>query len=309
MPQHDTSKPRPNLFIVGAAKCGTTSLHRDLSLHPDVFMSDPKEPRFFARDLDLRHRWVDTEEQYMQLFSGGARKKYRGEATVFYLPSESAAREIREFNPDARIIITLRHPVDMMYSWHGQLLHLGQETEPDFSKALDLQAERRRHVPPCAPCSVSLQYQTMATFSGQVARFQEEFSRDQLHIMLFEDLVKRREYAMKQLHLFLGLEPVIPSDRGIANASASKKYRNLQIRQMLQKRSVLRSVIGRLPASFRHRIGDVAQSVFHGAIDRSSTVPDDVRQKLDTWAEGEIRQLASTIDRDLSHWLSSTSRK
>ena len=84
----------PNFFIVGAPKCGTTALHAYLSQHPDVFMSDPKEPHYFGSDLDFRYRRRPSDAQYRSYFAGAGDRRRIGEASVWYLYSECAADEI-----------------------------------------------------------------------------------------------------------------------------------------------------------------------------------------------------------------------
>lgn len=132
---------RPNFFIVGAPKCGTTSLYEYLRSHPQVFMPEKKEPEHFSDDLDwrnvmLRHRVADRDD-YLSLFDPApAHAAAVGEASTWYLFSEAAAGAIHDFNPEARIIIMLRDPVKMMYSLHGQFLKDCNEVIEDFAQAI-----------------------------------------------------------------------------------------------------------------------------------------------------------------------------
>src|SRR3954469_19217742 len=112
----------PNLFIVGAAKAGTTSLWTALGELPEVFMSPLKEPHFFS-GVTPRREWashfptVTTEAEYHQLFKGAGDARYLGDASTSYLWAGSRAAEaIRRHNPEARIIAMLRDPVDRAYS-------------------------------------------------------------------------------------------------------------------------------------------------------------------------------------------------
>src|SRR4029078_338240 len=99
-------QPRPNLFIVGAPRSGTTALHAYLSTHPDVFMSDPKEPMYWADDLPgamrSSHAPVATLDEYLALFAKAEpRHRVIGEASPIYLRSRSAIPRIEAFAPDA----------------------------------------------------------------------------------------------------------------------------------------------------------------------------------------------------------------
>ncbi len=100
----------PNFFLVGAPKCGTTAMFEYLAKHPDVFMPVRKEPMFFARDLDQAtsadaRYFTRDRERYLALFSGWRGERRIGEGSPWYLYSESAAREIKAFAPEALIMI------------------------------------------------------------------------------------------------------------------------------------------------------------------------------------------------------------
>ena len=112
---------KPNLFIVGAPKCGTTFLYHYLKQHPEIYFPDFKEPHFFGSDLIRKNGAYDLSlNNYKSLFNSD--KKIIGEASTFYIFSKNAAKEIYDFNPDAKIIIMLRNLVDLAYSLHSQLL-------------------------------------------------------------------------------------------------------------------------------------------------------------------------------------------
>ncbi|NLF38083.1 sulfotransferase, partial [bacterium] len=102
----------PDFFIVGAPKSGTTALHAYLGRHPSIFVPARKEPHFFGSDI-VSPAFVRDRDAYLSLFAGATTEARVGEASIWYLYSKRAAREIKEFNPDARIIIMLRNPVDM----------------------------------------------------------------------------------------------------------------------------------------------------------------------------------------------------
>src|SRR5882672_7839349 len=126
---------KPNLFIVGAPRCGTTSMYDYLKQHPDVFMPEVKEPHFLGTDL-TSSRFIRDEGKYQALFATAKNEKRIGEASVWQLYSKIAAYEIKEYSPTARVIIMLRNPVDMMYSLYGQHIFSGDEEISDFEEAL-----------------------------------------------------------------------------------------------------------------------------------------------------------------------------
>ena len=126
---------KPNFFIVGAPKCGTTALYRYLRLHPNIYMPAKKEPHFFAQDLGS-YPAIKTMDQYSALFAGAEpRHTGIGEASVYYLRSTVAIPNIRAFNPEARLIAMFRNPVEMVHSFHSQLLYWSEESVTDFEAA------------------------------------------------------------------------------------------------------------------------------------------------------------------------------
>ncbi len=132
---------KPDFFIVGAPKSGTTALNNYLSQHPDVFMAQKELHRFGS---DLKMRIVPSQEEYLQSFQSAGEGKLIGEASVWYLFSKTAATEIKRFSPAARIVIMLRNPVEVLPSLHSQNLYNGNEDTKDLKKALDLDVERKK---------------------------------------------------------------------------------------------------------------------------------------------------------------------
>src|SRR5271167_1373145 len=115
-----------------------------LRTHPNVFMSNPKEPVFFSPDI-LERPYVQTLDEYLALFDGvTAEKAIAGEASPQYLFSDVALPEIRSFRPEARLLVMLRRPTDLVYSYHAELLRSCKELEFDFEKAWELQPLRAK---------------------------------------------------------------------------------------------------------------------------------------------------------------------
>ena len=124
---------KPNLFIIGAPKCGTTSIYSFLKQHPEIYMPDFKEPHYFGSDLNKKKGvYIDTEEEYLSLFIESKNEIFIGEASTYYLYSNLAPMEIFKFNPDSKIIIALRNPIDLIYSLHSQYFFSGNENVLDF---------------------------------------------------------------------------------------------------------------------------------------------------------------------------------
>src|SRR5216683_1662449 len=132
---------KPNFFIVGGPKCGTTSLANYLREHPRIFFPAAKEPHFFNTDMTFRN--VRSEAQYEACFrDAGQQHAAIGEGSVFYLYSDVAIPNIIAEIPDARFIAMVRNPLEMASSLHTQLRYNGDENVADFGAAWRLQPER-----------------------------------------------------------------------------------------------------------------------------------------------------------------------
>jgi hypothetical protein len=197
----------PNLFLVGAAKSGTTSLYRELAAHPSIFMSPMKEPHFFSQ-IEPAPGWeaffphVSTEDKYLALFEGARGEELVGEASTSYLWDRQAADRIKRVVPQARILIMLRDPVDRAYS------HYWNDVREGFEKRsfLDALAEERRRSEPGAWGASSL-YIDCGRYAHQVARYLDRFG-DAVLVTFLEDYVKDKEGTISSIHSFLGVGPV-----------------------------------------------------------------------------------------------------
>jgi hypothetical protein len=132
---------KPNFFIIGAPKCGTTSLASWLAEHPQVFFSPVKEPSFF--NFDFGKRFFRTLSEYEKCFYESKDEHIAiGEGSAWYLYSRTAVPAIIKYTKFPRFIVMIRNPVDMVCSLHEQELFTGYETENDFNCAWSLQEIR-----------------------------------------------------------------------------------------------------------------------------------------------------------------------
>jgi len=192
---------RPDLFIIGAPKCGTTSLYEYLKGHPEIYMSVAKEPRYFQPDFtgpgsahDLHYG--DDADRYLKLFEGAGDEKRLGEASAGYIYSEAAPRLIRDFQPDAHIIVMLRNPVEMIYSLHNQRVASGREDIADFAAAVAPEPAGRRSL-----------YLDRGRFGSHLPRWLDTFGRERVHVIIFEDMVRQPEATFRRVLEFLGVDP------------------------------------------------------------------------------------------------------
>lgn len=225
----------PDFFIVGAPKCGTTSLYAVLKSHPAVFFPENKEPMFFNADLSHPHA-VRSESAYSGLFSGARPDQVCGDASTLYLSSLVAPEAIRQRRPDAKIIILIRDPVEQMYSWYRHLKYWGYENAPSFADAIALQSERHEgHKLPIGNiCDNWLQYEEMASFSRQIDRYRGTFPESQLGVWLLEDLKEVPNETLVDIASFLGLDSTLVSEHGVPEKNTNKALRFPVLKRSLQ---------------------------------------------------------------------------
>lgn len=290
---------KPNFFIVGAPKCGTTSLYQYLREHPEVFMPDRKEPDFFCTDF-----YPDslTEEEYLALFQDAKSEEHRiGEASTPYLYSARAREGIKEFCPDARIIIMLRNPVNMMYSLHGHRLWDMREHIRDFGAALEAAEEPGSGVHhPLYPLPLS--YRGVARYSRHVNSYIETFGRDQVLVVLFEDFVERTEACYREVCDFLGIDPGFRSRFEVHNPH--KRVRSVTLQRLMRSRlwRLMRPRLGRmgrvLPRAGRETVKRMVREVNRKTQERPP-MPAELRSRLQQEFAPEIARLGEILDRDL----------
>ena len=294
---------QPNFFIVGAPKCGTTALHAYLSQHPDVMMSDPKEPHFFGSDLEFRYRRRPTAGQYRSYFADSAGHARIGEASVWYLYSERAAHEIHAAVPEARIIAMLRDPVEMIPSLHGQFLYNGHEDLP-LEEALAAEDDRAagRRIPPHANFPRGLLYRRVASYATQLERYLGEFGADRVHVIVYDDFKADAAAAYRGVLGFLEIDPDHRPDFAVVNAS--KRSRSLALRRVLNDPPEwARAIVRRLaPQTARRRLYRSAVRLNSEAAQRE-TLSANAAERLRQEMAHQNRRLEALLGRKLSGWL------
>ena len=200
---------KPDFFIVGAARCGTTALFRYLAAHPAVFMPELKEPNYFCTDVQWHGDYVATLTEYEALFSTAPPHALTGEASVFYLYSKVAIGQIMAHNANAKIIVMLRNPVEAARSMHAYQWENELEDVGDFEQAWRLQKPRLegQHLPPRSPSPQGLQYGAFYCYAPQVRRLLGQAPRTQCLFLLFEEFFTEPSRQFARVLEFLGLPP------------------------------------------------------------------------------------------------------
>ena len=290
----------PNLYIVGAPKCGTTTLCYWLSQHPEIFMPQIKEPHYY--NFDSAHRVVKSEASYQESYSGYEKHfhRYAIDASVWYLYSDVAIKEIeRATQRQAKYIVCLRDPVDMAVSLHQELFMNGSETEADFKTAWALQFCREEGVkiPSSAHEPKHLFYGDVCSIGKYCQKLMSEIHGD-LDRIIFVDIADMRDSPQKALGSvfeFLGVDSIEREiDYGLKNPARSEKSKLLGV--------FFKWLLGLRygPLRFLPSMGVLGvlkkANVNHGK--RVGRVPDSFRDELASYFQDDqeiLRRIASSL--------------
>lgn len=299
------SAVHPNFFIVGAAKCGTTSLYRYLEQHPEVYVSPLKEPNWFSRAYAPgRISSVTSEAEYLDLFEGRDGELAAGEASVSYLWDEKAPWRIKQAVPEARIIAILRQPVERALSDYAQAVRWYGETLP----LLDA-LQQGYHAQPKV-YGVTRLYTDFGFYARQVGRYLDAFGDERVRVFFYEDLEEDPRALLRAVLEFLEVEPgyadSIETDVRYNRHSTPKQGPLYRVTEGIFKSRAFQSPEFRalrarlIPnAKLRFRI---RQSLRFKEAAKPEMDPESRRFLMDLYAD-DIRELQGLVGRDLEHWL------
>jgi len=205
----------PQFLIIGAARSGTTALYQYLAEHPGLFLTEPKEPHFFALagstpaftgpgDRQTINRLAVTDrDAYLRLYRDARPDQVRGEASVSTMYYPDAVTRLREMAPDARLVCVLRDPVDRAFSAYGFMRTRGWEPCATFEEALADEprriAEGWHHI---------WHYTAMSRYGEQLAHALEVFPREQVLVLRHEDMTADPDAVLARVYAHVGVQPV-----------------------------------------------------------------------------------------------------
>lgn len=226
---------KPNLFIVGHPRTGTSSLHYYLNQHPDIFMTSVKEPNYFALDFrkesDSFHGKelyfpFRTEEQYLKLYRKWSGEKIAGEASATNLCSKVSAGTISDFNANAKIIMMFREPVGFLHSHHSTAVFSLGETHKVFNTALSAEQGRRQGKDLSKRVIVPswLFYSDFVKYADQIHRYLSCFDSDQIKIIIFDDFKENTLETFRDVLDFLDVAGDFTPQFDIVNPNKKLKW-------------------------------------------------------------------------------------
>jgi hypothetical protein len=279
-PATETPGALPNLIVIGAQKCGTSSLHYYLSLHPEVSMSQPKELDFFLR----RRNWQHGVDWYRRHFDPDA--KVRGESSPNYTAYplfRGVAKRIRSVVPEAKLIYIVRDPLERIAAHWVHNYAVGRTT-----RSLSEMRHRDRRT-----------YVARSKYHRQLRRFLRHYPMERILVLEQDDLRSRRDETLRTVFEFAGLDPEFrhPNFRREQHKT-ERKARSTPLGERLSERRARAS---------RHLLPDEAWALARERWplarrieppDVREALPDKVLVKLRTDAE-RLRELTG---RPFAHW-------
>ena len=295
---------KPNFIIVGAMKAATTSIHSYLKQHPDIFMTRIKEPMFFnnfkkTEDFFIigpnsKNR-IKTISDYYALFDEAKSEKLLGEASPAYIYDKKTPSLIKKYLPNTKIIIILRQPIDRAYSNFLHVLRSGREVFSSFEDSINCEAKRIED-----NWSPLYHYINKGFYSEQIERYFNEFQKENIKILLFEDIVKNTKESLEDIFRFLEVDDKFEIDfssklnaSGVPNGILGFILKKMRYYRLMPKFALS----DYLPNS-------VINLIFKSVYTKSPKLSPKYRRELtNKYYKEEIVKLQKMINRDLSAWL------
>lgn len=200
-----------DFFVVGAARSGTTTLYQYLSQHPQVFLPRVKELNYFSKvssnqpqdyalpkpEKEYHTKIIQSPVVYKNLYNSARLDQIKGDVSPSYLWHEETPAALKAHNPKAKIIISLRHPVERAFSHYLMAKSVGYEKSTDFQQAI--------HEPLSEHWGGGNRYLEWSDYVGALKAYYAAFPKEQIHVMIFEQWVRDQESALAELSDFLGV--------------------------------------------------------------------------------------------------------
>jgi Sulfotransferase family len=306
----------PDFLIIGAPKAGSTALHAALEPHPQLFVTRPKEPKFFLTgggrptrdahrgpgDAHSAREWIWQRERYERLFDAAPPGTLRGESTPFYLWDQAAHERIARAVPQVKLIAVIRDPVDRAYSNWTHLRSDGLEPEADFRRACELEPQRARDG--WAPF---WRYLELGRYGEQLAHLYEHFPREQVFVVRYRELIDSPARTLDAITRFLGVDEgrldSIPGSN--VSAWAGPGLLNDGLRQVMRAGAVLGSYAP--PQVWRQAQRPLLALLHRGSPHRPS-LPVETRRALVARFTEDVAVLEDLLGRDFQDWLGDSGR-
>lgn len=288
---------KPNLFLIGAMKSGSTTLHELVARHPQIAMAEPKEPCWFIAPDDLRSHWPEmwgrgfwkNEAAYLALFPRKPRARWIGESSTDYTKRpllDGVAQRIAAYAPEARFVYIMRDPVERTISHYWHMVELrGEKRAP---------LEAIAHEP---------HYTEVSHYADQLAPYIKHFGRERIHALTFEELKRDPQAAVRSVFAWLDVdEEFVPEEIAAAHNVTPDEVRQKRIGMGLLDRlrhSDAWSAAGRFVPSAVRKIG---VAMVERKVTRREVSMDAVVEYLRPLQQAQTRELEAQLGRPFDDW-------
>ena len=291
----------PNLLIVGAAKCGTTSLHNYLKQHPDIFMSKQKEPHFLINsDIgeDRIHKAITVLEDYEDMFKTDSIYKYKGESSVMYLAfPEFSIKNIKKYlDPDVKIIIMLRNPVERAFAGYLHNLRYNPSENLSFEEAFEKSEARYYKERDITP---DTRYLHVGNYYSQVESFISMFN-DNVLVIMYEDYVNDIDLCLANVFDFLDIDK-ISVDTSRRHMVGGWIFKRKFLRNLLIPKNNFKSLIKTLLPNKKIRKA-IKQKIMNMSTVENPSISKDMHKKLTEYYRKDIDNLSKLLNKELNCW-------
>lgn len=257
--------------------------------------------RYWQRFGAFRGDRPPSEAEYLHMFDRVRARRRLGESSVWYLHSPTAAQAIRRYRPDAQIVVTIRHPAEMLASLHSEFVYIGIEPERDFLAALRLDSKRTESGPP--PGFPPNSYRAAAGFSGQLRRYLEVFGGERVHVVLYEEFRDETAATFSKLCEFLDVDPAVAPDFAVVNPRRQARSHILQ-RLLVRPPQSLKPLVHSGSAGSRARVREALVRLNTKPVPPGPVEPE-ARDLLEPLVVREAAALEQMLGINLSAWTTS----
>ena len=292
-----------DFFLIGAARCGTTTLYNYLNNCDDIFLPSVKEPNFFS-DVDSpkkedyklpvsgeKHhaKIINDVNVYNMLYADALQTQLKGDTSPSYVWDTNVAKKLFTHNPEAKIIISLRHPIDRAYSHYIMNHYTGVDNENTFEEALK--------APINSIWGSCNQYLEMGLYYNQVKAYFDVFPKEQIKILIYEDWINNLELEIKGLFEFLGLAAV---DSIFDKTVESNKIQLVKKKALLNflRQNKIKALIKNLIS--QKRVNTLKAYFFNDNSKEIEKIKPDLRQELILKFKEDIKNLSRLTEINFS---------
>lgn len=287
-------KIRPEYFVVGTAKAGTTSLFRYFSTHPSVYVPPNKETYFFGEYFYADAK-INSLPEYKSLFKTVPKESICVEISTTYLYSRNAAKEIYKYNPDARIIMILRNPMDRAFSNYMYRRKTGNEECTQFEEGIKMENERIVSGKP-----YGFHYTNMGFYYKQVQRYLDIFKKENVLILIFEEIKENSNLFYQRISDFMEIQ-YLSSFNVSKRYNKSGEFRSERFMKLLNSDNIVKKYFKKMiPQEKRKRLSGFFKDL--NISNRKIEMKPETRIQMRDLFNEDIHKLEALTGKDLSFW-------